>query len=239
MRNGTAGITSIIFLAGYSCTTAFVYANIVNIAITDQAFVPRIVDIQAGDQVRWFNLSSDWQRPDSMPHGWDNQATKPRRKPDYPEIERGGQAVAAGDSTTTAPLTRIGWWGYHNHYAGSFWHGLVIVSDPQTGLPNAQQLFSLVPTTPLKPGDSGTQVRKLQTLLSYNSVVYPEGTVSGYYGARTAAAVQRVQERYGLGDFELAVRPRVGVLDTETLNKLHEIFDPSMIFDESISYGHH
>ncbi len=45
----------------------------------------------------------------------------------------------------------------------------------------------------LKFGSTGDDVSRLQRFLATDSSVYPEGTVSGYFGARTEAAVQRWQ----------------------------------------------
>lgn len=45
----------------------------------------------------------------------------------------------------------------------------------------------------LKAGMSGEDVTRLQQFLARDRVIYPEGTVSGYYGALTEAAVKRFQ----------------------------------------------
>jgi ABC-type transport system substrate-binding protein len=48
----------------------------------------------------------------------------------------------------------------------------------------------------LELGDESTQVEKLQECLAKDSEVYPDGTVSGYFGANTKAAVIKFQEKY-------------------------------------------
>jgi hypothetical protein len=48
----------------------------------------------------------------------------------------------------------------------------------------------------LKRGSSGDDVTRLQQFLARDASVYPEGTVSGYYGALTETAVQRWQVKY-------------------------------------------
>lgn len=53
-------------------------------------------------------------------------------------------------------------------------------------------------TRALKKGMSGKDVTALQTYLALDSSIYPEGTVSGYFGALTQAAVQRFQAQYGV-----------------------------------------
>jgi peptidoglycan hydrolase-like protein with peptidoglycan-binding domain len=45
----------------------------------------------------------------------------------------------------------------------------------------------------LKNGMSGEDVTRLQQFLARDTVIYPEGTISGYYGALTEAAVKRFQ----------------------------------------------
>jgi peptidoglycan hydrolase-like protein with peptidoglycan-binding domain len=53
-------------------------------------------------------------------------------------------------------------------------------------------------TTPMGSGEGNdpNEVRKLQMFLAKDPAIYPEGTVSGYYGGLTAAAVKRFQEKY-------------------------------------------
>ncbi|GIW68532.1 MAG: hypothetical protein KatS3mg100_026 [Candidatus Parcubacteria bacterium] len=52
-------------------------------------------------------------------------------------------------------------------------------------------------TTPLDPGDSGAEVRRLQELL-YAWGYYPEGLITGYYGSLTQKAVERFQAAKGI-----------------------------------------
>lgn len=51
---------------------------------------------------------------------------------------------------------------------------------------------SPLPRTPLKPGDKGAQVTKLQRALAHAG--YSPGTIDGSYGSATTAAVQRFQQ---------------------------------------------
>lgn len=50
----------------------------------------------------------------------------------------------------------------------------------------------------LQQGLSGSDVTALQAFLAADSRIYPEGTVSGYFGLLTQYAVQRFQSRHGL-----------------------------------------
>lgn len=53
-------------------------------------------------------------------------------------------------------------------------------------------------TRQLDLGMSGADVTALQQFLASDPTTYPEGTVTGYYGALTAAAVGRYQAKNGL-----------------------------------------
>jgi peptidoglycan hydrolase-like protein with peptidoglycan-binding domain len=50
----------------------------------------------------------------------------------------------------------------------------------------------------LGPGDSGLAVSQLQQFLANDSSIYPEGLVTGYYGALTTSAVQAFQAQNGI-----------------------------------------
>lgn len=50
----------------------------------------------------------------------------------------------------------------------------------------------------LKPGSTGGDVANLQAFLAGDSTIYPERSITAYYGARTEAAVQRFQTRFGI-----------------------------------------
>lgn len=50
----------------------------------------------------------------------------------------------------------------------------------------------------LKPGSNGEDVRRLQAFLARDTSVYPEGLITGYYGALTQAAVGRWQAKNGI-----------------------------------------
>lgn len=86
----------------------------------------------------------------------------------------------------------------------------------------AQTTVSPVPagTTPVPPiricphnkvlrqGSSGDDVKALQSLLSEDKTIYPEGLKTGYYGSLTAEAVRRLQEKAGL--------EKTGIIDDDT-----------------------
>jgi len=68
----------------------------------------------------------------------------------------------------------------------------------------------------LKRGDSGVEVSKLQTFLAQDKSVYPEGEVSGYYGALTEAAVQRWQASHGVVSSGTAATTGYGAVGPKT-----------------------
>lgn len=50
----------------------------------------------------------------------------------------------------------------------------------------------------LKRGSVGDSVRSVQQILKHDKAIYPEGVVSGYYGAFTENAVKKLQAKHGL-----------------------------------------
>jgi zinc D-Ala-D-Ala carboxypeptidase len=64
-------------------------------------------------------------------------------------------------------------------------------------------------------GEKNTDVTNLQSFFKDNSMIYPEGMVTGYFGSLTRSAVQRFQAQYGL-----ATVGRVGPLTQEKINEL-------------------
>lgn len=73
----------------------------------------------------------------------------------------------------------------------------------------------------LKFGINGEDIKLLQTLLSHDSSIYPEGLVTGYFGNLTRKAVQRFQEKYGVAGSKTAGYGEVG---PRTKAKLIELF---------------
>ncbi|MBM2817843.1 MAG: Serine-rich adhesin, platelet-type, partial [Parcubacteria group bacterium] len=73
----------------------------------------------------------------------------------------------------------------------------------------------------LQKGMKNNQVSTLQQWLSQDKDIYPEGTVSGYYGSLTEKAVQKFQEKYGIAG---SGEEGYGVVGPKTRVKLSEIF---------------
>ncbi|MBI3627854.1 MAG: peptidoglycan-binding protein [Candidatus Sungbacteria bacterium] len=74
----------------------------------------------------------------------------------------------------------------------------------------------------LSKGSSNKQVTALQQLLRQDPTLYPEKTVSGYYGPATQAAVIRFQARYGIAKKGDTGYGSVGVKTRAKLNGLKD-----------------
>lgn len=70
-------------------------------------------------------------------------------------------------------------------------------------------------TKNLREGATDEEVKLLQELLAQDLTIYPEGLITGYYGALTAKAVRKFQERYN-------IEP-VGEVGPRTLSKINEL----------------
>ncbi|MEN9390279.1 MAG: hypothetical protein RLZZ283_379 [Candidatus Parcubacteria bacterium] len=78
-------------------------------------------------------------------------------------------------------------------------------------------------TSSLDVGSTGAQVTELQTYLATDASIYPQGLVTGYYGALTQAAVQRFQAAQGIvssGTPETTGYGRVGPTTRARINGL-------------------
>lgn len=67
----------------------------------------------------------------------------------------------------------------------------------------------------LRRGSRGDEVLRLQEFLKRDSVIYPEGLVTGYFGIFTESAVRRFQKQYGIS--------QVGIVGPQTRRKLNEL----------------
>ena len=72
----------------------------------------------------------------------------------------------------------------------------------------------------LRRGSSNEDVRRLQEFLKSMPDVYPEGTVSGYFGVVTEKGVKRFQQKYGI--------EAVGFVGQKTRVKLNELMQANM-----------
>ncbi len=70
-------------------------------------------------------------------------------------------------------------------------------------------------TGQMSQGSRGANVSRLQTFISANPSIYPEGLVTGYYGSLTTKAVVRFQSQYGIS--------QVGRVGPATLSKMNSL----------------
>lgn len=75
-------------------------------------------------------------------------------------------------------------------------------------------------TLPLKKGSRNTQVKILQEILAQDATLYPEGSVTGYFGPATEQAVKRFQQRYSIAKPGDSAYGFVGPKTRYTLNNL-------------------
>ncbi len=103
-----------------------------------------------------------------------------------------------------------------------------VKSSPESSLPGKSaghaSLVSVIARS-LKIGVSGEDVRALQTLLALDPEVYPDGTISGYFGKLTDKAVKAFQKKYGIS--------AIGIVGPATRAKLKEIFGEKGISEKA------
>ena len=87
-----------------------------------------------------------------------------------------------------------------------------VVSAPAPAIPVASAVFGF----DLVVGSSGDDVTRLQQLLASDPSIYPEGSVTGYFGNLTVKAVRAFQAKCGIS--------QVGRVGPATRAKLSEIF---------------
>ncbi len=81
----------------------------------------------------------------------------------------------------------------------------------------------------MKQGSRGDQVKLLQQMLASDPSIYPEGTISGYYGYKTWLAIKRFQKKHGI--------EQAGYVGPKTLKKLNEIFGKKWNMGSSTNSG--
>lgn len=78
----------------------------------------------------------------------------------------------------------------------------------------------------LRQGMSGDDVKVLQSILAADREVYPEGKISGFFGALTAKAVKRFQKKHGFA--------QAGNVGPKTLEKLQRELEKNPLAEESV-----
>lgn len=93
-------------------------------------------------------------------------------------------------------------------------------TTPPPPTPPAGDVFTIT----LRKGMTHEQVRLLQIFLAKNPALYPEGTVSGYFGSLTEAAVKRFQAKYGIASSGTPLTTGYGAVGPRTRAKLNELY---------------
>ncbi len=97
----------------------------------------------------------------------------------------GSSGGGGGGSTVTLPTSTTG-----------TTVGTITATTPTTS--NTPLTPVLKFSRPLAAGSRGMDVSFIQSKLAQDKTIYPEGKITGFYGALTAAAVLRFQTRYGI-----------------------------------------
>lgn len=194
------------------------HAAQITISITDSGYVPNSVTINPGDTVRWVNNGSSAHTVTSDEGSFDsvslatgqsfaavfnlagNYAYHCRLHPNgghtavvkvvapAPAPSATSSAVSTLQAQVQMLLNQLNVLKSQQGTAGASSGSNVVLdssSCPQIG-------------RALKRGVSGTDVTRLQQFLARDKTIYPEGTVTGYYGALTERAVQRWQAKYNV-----------------------------------------
>lgn len=97
-----------------------------------------------------------------------------------------------------------------------------------------QSTFAALTRT-LQRGMRGEDVRELQILLKQFPDIYPEGPVTGYFGARTEAGVKKFQKKYGIAPLGI-VGPRTRAKLNDSLVSQGLSSAPSSVKTEGITF---
>jgi peptidoglycan hydrolase-like protein with peptidoglycan-binding domain len=125
---------------------------------------------------------------------------------------------------------------------GSEWDTPTYITDPDyyegNAIYDAQNGSGISSSNYFQIGSSNSDVIDIQTKLAQDSSIYPEGTISGYYGSLTEEAVKRFQTKYGIINYGTPNTTGYGVVGPKTRAKINEIFggtDNSLLNTNPIS----
>ncbi len=107
---------------------------------------------------------------------------------------------------------------------------IATVQQTLTGAPTSTENISTTGLSSstigfLHMGDTGDNVKLLQTILAADPSVYPEGVISGFFGSLTKKALERYQRKHGLA--------QVGFIGPMTLRDLNSDLDENPIATEN------
>ena len=138
----------------------------------------------------------DAPRPEGDDEDWLHDVPPPTR-PWYEGVERRYIVVAViAVAALVAVLAAAGVFSGGSHKATPPPPVTTTQTPAPTPTPTPRAAPVPAPTAPLKPGDTGAQVKVLQRALK--ALGYSTGKVDGDYGAATQAAVKSFQAKAGL-----------------------------------------
>jgi TolA-binding protein len=76
----------------------------------------------------------------------------------------------------------------------------------------------------LRKGMTSEEIKAIQQILASDPDIYPEGTISGYYGPLTEKALKRFREKY-----EIKEEDKEGRIGPKTLEKLSELLEKNRV----------
>jgi hypothetical protein len=100
----------------------------------------------------------------------------------------------------------------------------VLTTIASLGLASSVFAYSTINTT-LDLGETNTDVTSLQMFFKDNSVIYPEGLVTGYYGALSRAAVERFQAQNNIVSSGSAATTGYGRVGPSTRDKINSLIN--------------
>lgn len=92
-------------------------------------------------------------------------------------------------------------------------------------------------TRPLSVGMSGADVSSLQTFLSQDPIIYPQGLVTGYFGPLTKAAVVNFQTRNEIDPVGRVGPVTLPVINTQIVNGMYGLSNVSVVGNAPIVAG--
>ncbi len=78
-----------------------------------------------------------------------------------------------------------------------------------------QEVAAIKLNRPLKQGDQGDDVKELQQILATDPSIFPDGSITGFFGPKTRDAIKKLQEKMGLES--------IGNMGPKTMDRINQI----------------
>ncbi|HVY72634.1 MAG TPA: peptidoglycan-binding domain-containing protein [Candidatus Paceibacterota bacterium] len=99
----------------------------------------------------------------------------------------------------------------------------------------ASPAFAATISRSMDIGSQNADVTTLQTTLATDPSLYPEGKVTGYFGALTSAAVQRFQAKYGVVSSGSPATTGYGRVGPATIAKFNDVYGNGSVGGADVS----